>query len=138
MAFRILKVNDVQNAPEIIIYFLIEGLGDFIHCIHRARTRPSGGDAGLFTQKVQDDVENARADQIALVEILKQREELAFKDHEEYMQWYRWWNRWHKRDLTDEQWNALDRLLKWEGWQTEETFSEWRPQGDWRSSTVTA
>jgi hypothetical protein len=116
---------------------MIESLGDFIFCIHRARTRPSGGDPELFSQGVQDDVDNARADQQALVDFLKQREGFDVADHAEYMLWYRWWNNWHKRELSDARWNELNRFLNWDGSQTEETFVDWRPEGDWRVPAVT-
>lgn len=138
MALKVLKQDDVGKAPEILVYFWIESLGDFIHCIHRARTRPSGGDPELFSEGVQADVDNARSDQQQLVGKLKTRDGFTFADHAEYMRWYRWWNQWHKHQLSDDKWNELNRILKWDGSQTEETFAAWRPEGDWREVPETA
>lgn len=128
---RFINRDDFDKAPEILIYFTIESLGGFMFAIHRARTRPSGGEPELFSVDVQADIDNARHDQEVLVEILKSREGFAFADHAEYMRWYRWWNNWH-RELSDERWKQLDDLLNWDGTQTEELFADWRPSGDWR------
>lgn len=87
---RFMNRDDFDKAPEILIYFTIESLGGFMFAIHRARTRPSGGEPELFSVDVQADIDNARHDQEALVEILKSREGFAFADHAEYMRWYRW------------------------------------------------
>ncbi len=133
MDLKVLKCENVDQAPEILIYFWIETLGDFIHCIHRARTRPSGGDPEMFSAAVQADLDNAFADQKALVEMLKKRQGFAFADHEEYKRWYRWWNQWHKYSLSNERWEQLNSSLLWDGSQTEETFAAWRPEGDWRT-----
>jgi hypothetical protein len=129
---RVLKALGCEKAPEILIYFWIESLGNFIYAIHRARTRPSGGEPELFSDGVQRDIDNARLDQETLIDILKTREGFAFTDHAEYLKWYRWWNQWHKCELSEEKWRELNRLLRWDGTQTEETFAAWRPEGDWR------
>ena len=78
-----------------------------------------------------EDAHNAYSDQQTLVELLKSREGFAFADHDEYMKWYRWWNNWHKNELTNEQWGTLDRLMG--SGKTEEDCKEWRPSGDWRN-----
>lgn len=128
MDLKVFNLDNVERAPEIIVYFLIESLGDFIYCMERAHRR-YGADSVVL-----DDAEKARSDQRALVEMLKSRDGFGFADHSEYMRWYRWWNRWHKSKLDDEQWGQLNRLLKWDGTQTDETFFAWRPDGDWRET----
>lgn len=132
MDLKILKQDDVDKAPEILVYFWIETLGDFIHCMGRAH-RLHGA-----SREVLEDAARAREDQQSLVDMLKTRDGFAFADHAEYMRWYRWWNQWHKLELSDEKWRQLDRLLKWDGTQTEETFAAWRPDGDWRKVAVSA
>lgn len=127
MHLNILKVNNIEKAPEILIYFWIETLGDFIHCMQRAYRLH---DASV---EVLSDADRARKDQEILVDILKGRDGFKFADHAEYMLWYRWWNKWHKYELSDEDWNELNGCLKWDGTQTEETFVDWRPDGDWRN-----
>lgn len=128
MDLKFLKFSDVEKAPEILIYFWIEGLGDVIHSMRRAYQMHDAD------SEVLDAAALAREDQKQLVEMLKQREGFAFADHDEYMRWYRWWNRWHKHVLTDLQWSILDQLLDWDGTQTEETYAAWRPEGNWREA----
>lgn len=132
MDLKIFNMGNVEKAPEIIVYFLIESLGDFIHCMGRAHRLHGAG------SEVLQDAAKAREDQEALIDLLKSRDGLAFADHAEYMRWYRWWNRWHKQELSEDQWKELNGLLNWNGTQTEETFAVWRPSGDWRESPVLA
>ena len=127
MDLRVLKAERVEDAPEILIYFWIQTLGDFLWTMHRATTRHGADPAA-----VGPDCENARHDQERLVAMLKTRDGFAFKDHAEYMLWFLWWNQWHKSELRCEQWDELNHLLRWDGTQTEETFAAWRPQGNWR------
>jgi len=124
--FQVLKIENAESAPEIIIYFWIESLGDFIHTMQRAHRLHGAGDAVLV------DAGKAHADQTLLVEIMKSRDGFGFADHAEYMRWYRWWNNWHKNDLSDEQWSEVNSRLKWDGTQTEESFAKLRPSGSWR------
>lgn len=126
MEFKMLTLPDIQNAPEILIYFSIETLGDFLNVMRRAKRH---GDVKSDDCKV--DEQNAYHDQKQLVEVLKQRG-FAVDDHEQYMKWYRWWNHWHRRTLNDDQWNELNRIIEWDGTQTEETFRDWRPAGNWQ------
>lgn len=123
--FKMLKIEDGTNLPEIMIYFYINTLGDFLWVQRRAKNRGDmAADVGL------EDEANAYADQQKLVEILKAREGFAFAGHHEYMRWFRWWSNWHKKELSNDEWRRLDRLLGVA--KTEEEFAEWRPAGDWR------
>lgn len=124
-----LTAEDATNLPEIMIYFYINSLGDFLWVQKRAKIRGemAAGDGVV-------DEENAYHDQQKLVEILKAREGFQFKDHAEYMQWFCWWSNWHKRELTDDQWRALNRLCS--EWKTEADFAGWRPSGDWREAAA--
>jgi len=132
ISLKILKQDNIEQAPEILVYFWIETLGDFIHCMRRAHR------LHVASEEVLQDAAAAREDQECLVELLKSRKGFAFADHADYMRWYRWWNHWHKITLTEDQWRKLDRLLKWDGTQTEETYAEWRPEGDWREAQTTS
>lgn len=122
-----LKFESVERMPEILFYFGIEGLGDFLWSMKRAVSH-----YGANSEELVENVANARADQQTLVDLLKTREGFNFADHEEYMRWYRWWSVWHKQTLSSDQFKELDRLLKWDGTQTEETFAKWRPSGTWK------
>lgn len=130
MNFKMLKLEgDPTKLPEILIYFFIESLGDFLWTMKRAVQK--------FDAKPEDlseDCQNAYHDQQQLVELIKTRPGLNFANHDEYMLWYRWWNHWHKRELTEEQWRELNNLIKWDGTQTEEQFAAWRPTGNWKES----
>lgn len=127
MKLNILAAENVEQAPEIILYFWIESLGDFLFTMNRAVQKH-----GAKPEEVEQDCVNARADQQALVDLLKTRKGFEFADHAEYMKWYRWWNHWHRHVLTDEQWRELNKKLQWNGTQTEEDFAGWRPEGNWR------
>lgn len=131
MEFKVLKITNAESMPEILIYFSIESLGSLIHTLGRAVSH-----SGADPLSVGPDMTNAREDQQKLVDMIKSREGFAFADHAEYMRWYRWWSSWHKNELTNEQWNKLDRLLAWDGTQTEETFANWRPEGSWREAVT--
>lgn len=128
MDLKLLTAKNVEAAPEILIYFMIQSLGDFIFAMRRAVTHYGAKETDLLT-----DVANAHHDQKELVDILKKRDGFAFADHAEYMTWFRWWHEWHKSSLTDDQWKQLNSLLEWDGTQTEETFAAWRPSGTWKS-----
>lgn len=130
--FKMLKFDSVEGMPEILFYFGIEGLGDFLWSMKRAVSH-----GGADPASVAKDVADARADQQTLLGILKTREGFAFADHDEYMRWYRWWNVWHKQTLSNDQFNELNRLLSWDGTQTEETFAKWRPSGTWKIEVPT-
>jgi hypothetical protein len=132
MDLKILKQNEVEKAPEILVYFWIQTLGNFIHSMGRAYHRYGASVAVL------DEALRAREDQELLVEMLKKRDGFAFADHVEYLRWFHWWHQWHMHGLPEERWNELDSLLRWDGTQTEETFAGWRPSGDWREVPETA
>jgi len=127
MQLNLMTAENVENAPSILIYFWIESLGDFLHTMSRAVRLHGAKPEDLARDQV-----NAYDDQTALMNLLKSRPEFAFADHDEYMLWYRWWNHWHKHELTDSQWRVLNALLKWDGTQTEATFADWRPSGVWK------
>lgn len=134
--FKILDAKSVQSAPEILIYFWIKTLVDFIDCMNQARSLASAEDP-VHGQSVTDDIENANSDQELLVDMLKSRKEFAFTNYDEFKRWYRWWNHWHNSQLSSDQWKLLKKILKWDETQTEETFVDWRPSGDWRTSVAT-
>jgi hypothetical protein len=128
MTFKMLKFENTDAIPEILIYFFIESLGDFLWSMKRAVEK-----FGANPTDLQTDNDNAYHDQQQLVELIKARPGFNFADHAEYMLWYRWWNNWHKRELTEEQWIELDKLIKWDGTQTEADFTNWRPKGNWKN-----
>lgn len=128
MDLKLLTAKNVESAPEVLIYFFINTLGDFIWTMQRAVEKHGANHADL-----SKDVANARHDQGQIIEILKKRDGFAFADHAEYMTWFRWWSEWHKQSLSQDQWRTLDGMLKWDGTQTEETFAAWRPSGTWKS-----
>jgi hypothetical protein len=128
MTFKMLKFENTDAIPEILIYFFIESLGDFLWSMKRAVEKFGANPADLKT-----DCDNAYHDQQQLVELIKTRPGFNFVNHDEYMLWYRWWNNWHKRELNEEQWIELDKLIKWDGTQTEADFANWRPQGNWKN-----
>ena len=126
VVFSMLKIENGESLPEIMIYFCINSLGDFLYVQRRAKGRGEmAADVGL------EDEANAYSDQQKLVEILKTREGMNFADHAEYMRWFTWWSNWHKHELTEEKWRELDRLIS--VGKTEDDFAGLRPSGDWRS-----
>lgn len=125
-----LKIDYSSDTPEILIYFYIQTLGDFLYFQHRLKRR------GEIDVNCGIEEEEAAYDQqVKLVEVLKTKEGFNFANHDEYLQWYRWWNNWHKNELSDEEWRKLDRFLA--VGKTEEDFAKWRPSGSWRKDKIT-
>lgn len=119
----------LHETPELCLYFLIESLGSFLWVQRRAKSRGQmEGDVGVKDEK------NAYLDQQLIVAILRLRDGFEFKDHAQYMNWYRWWSEWHRHQLSEDEWRKVDALLSeaFKSKPTEEMFASWRPPGSWK------
>ena len=121
---------EFDNMTEIRLYFFI----DFV---------------GAYTWRMNHDYSHGRISEDEMVSIDKTIARLRIKQDRavknltrfgfkplsdegkptaEYWAWYKWWSKWHKDDLTQEQWRELDAKMS-----AGEDVSSYRPSGDWRS-----
>ena len=121
----------IDGMNEISLYFLIEEIGGFIW---RMNHDMAHGRIPIDSHVVIDsDISNVRKHQAYAVERLRDVVEgLDPTDADahpttEYFNWYRWWNNWHKNELTEEQWSEISIKMR-----NGEDISTYRPQGSWQ------
>lgn len=122
----------INDAPEVMIYMMIEDCGTFIWRMNHDMAH------GWIHEKdrhvVLADVGLARKDQLRLIEALprfgltKPLDENN-KATDDYWLWYRWWNDWHK-GISDVEWSEATEAIDFN--MTTEQASRFRPEGHWK------
>ena len=121
----------IEEMNEISLYFLIDEIGAFTW---RMNHDMAHGRIPIESHAAIDhDIVNMRQYQIQAVERLRDVVEgldptdSDARPTDDYLAWYRWWNNWHKKELTEDQWNEISGKM-----QRDEDISDYRPEGSWR------
>lgn len=119
----------IANGPEIIVYFLIEGIGSYRYSTQRGVMK------GHIPDSCYKEMEGPIAQQFKLLQALPRFGVVTPLDANgqatpEYWKWYRWWDAWNK-GMSDEQFQEMDTVLGEN--MTPEQIAKWRPPGSWES-----
>lgn len=124
------SLNDVEAVKictEQTLYFLINALSGYIWRMNH----------DMADGRIKENI-NLEEEQYALefcvlqttrfgVEVPEAKEGEHIKNTDSYTEWYRWWNSYFQRDLSQEEFDEYNRLFS-EG----KDISHFRPKGDWR------
>ncbi len=105
--------RELEEMYEIELYFIIDACGAFIWNINHSIShgRISKGNIPAINK----DIVRTRKQQTEAIQTLNKKygNELFLKEEkptEEYFEWYKKWNKWH-RGMSDERWKEVDKIL---------------------------
>lgn len=123
------SLAEVDGMSEIMLYFLIDAIGAFTWRMNHDYAHGRIPEDDMVA--INKDIERLRVKQDRAVKNLPRFGVNPLEDGKttaEYWAWYKWWNHWHKDELTNEQWDELNQKMN-----EKADLSSYRPSGDWHA-----
>lgn len=125
-------INIVTSGTELQLYFTINSFGEMIW---RMNHDAADGRIKLTTGMIKDLIEAEYSIDFAVLqakrfgaEISKPKGNERVERTDSYNKWFSWWNDYIQYKLTDDEYKELETLMN-----SNQDYSEFRPEGTWKS-----